>query len=247
MGTLTNDMTRLNDEITALRNGRREFLEDQRAFVQRSKDASVAMRATWNAARAQATKDLWAGLRTTRATRAALLREETAANETRRAAEAAELQQARTTFLAEVCGRVEEIRPGVHHLQAAFHDAHAEMAEAQREGLAASGRARRAQDANRIEEAQQALAARTDVLDGLREHVNELRIGVSRLRGECAADLAGAREAWAGVAAAGRPKTKQPVPEATTLRAKERGPEVEPVEVEPRKGPRRRRKTHSMI
>ena len=154
MGTLTNDMTRLNDEITTLRNGRREFLKDQRAFVQRSKDAAASMRATWNAARAQATKDLWAGLRTTRATRVALLREETAANETQRVAEAGKLQQARTTFLAEVCGRIEEIRAGVDLLQAAFHDAHAEMAQAQRESLAACDSARRAQDAKRITELQ---------------------------------------------------------------------------------------------
>jgi chromosome segregation ATPase len=222
VGTLTDDMTRLSDEIGALRNGRRELMEEQRAFAQSSKEAVASLLATWNAARAQASEELRTELRTGHADRAALVRDESAANEAERLAEADRLQQARAAFVAKVCGRVEELKAEVDVLRVVFQAAHDEMAEAQRETFAECDSSRRDEEARRIEEASQDFATRTEILDGLRAHVNALREAVS-------ADLAGVRQAWAGTAAPVKAETRQSAPAVSAPRPEAKAPDTAPV------------------
>ena len=156
MGILTDDMTRLNDEVNALRNARYEFIRDQHAFVHGLKESVASMQSALGAARADSAKDMRARLLAGREARAEALQGELSANEIRRAAEARRLQDGRMEFL-----------------------------------------------------------------DGLRGHVDALRAGVSQLRGEFAADMAGAHRAWAGSAMAGERKAKAPAPLRMEPRPKE--------------------------
>ena len=149
MGILTDDMTRLNDEVNALRNARYEFIRDQHAFVHGLKESVASMQSALGAARADSAKDMRARLLAGREARAEALQGELSANEIRRAAEARRLQDGRMEFL-----------------------------------------------------------------DGLRGHVDELR-------GELAADMAGAHRAWAGSAMAGERKAKAPAPLRMEPRPKE--------------------------
>ena len=192
MGVLTDDMTRLNDEVNALRNARHEFLKEQRVFVSGSRDSVASMLAALNAERAETARDMRTRLYADRTERLATVQEELATNETQRIAEARRVQDVRRGFLSDVCGRVDDIRAGANLLQTMFRNAHAEMAGVQRGNRAANDSRRCAAEANRVEEARQSSTVREGFLAGLRGQVDTLRAGVSRLRGEFAADMAGA-------------------------------------------------------
>jgi len=194
MGALTDDMTRLNDEVNALRNARHEFLNEQRAFVQRSREDVASMRTR---------------TRADNTARAVNVQEELATNETERAAEAQRFQNVRMDFLSEVRGRAGEIRAGANHLMIVLRSAHAERAAEQRELRCAS-------EAARVEEARQSSSARADFVDAL-------RTGVSRLRGEVAAEMAGARRAWGGAITSQEAKAKRPLPVKVDQKSEDKG------------------------
>lgn len=212
MGALTDDMTRLNDEVNALRNARHEFLNEQRAFVSGSRDSVASMLAALNAERAESARDMRTRLYADRTERLATVREELATNETQRSAEAWRVQDVRRGFLSDVRGRVDDVRAGADLLQTMFRNAHAEMAGVQRENRAANDSRRRAAEANRVEEARQSSTAREGFLAVVRGQVDTLRAGVSRLRREFAADVAGAHRAWGGAITSQEARGKRPAP-----------------------------------
>jgi len=120
MGVLTDDMTRLNDEINVLKNARREFLNEQRAFVQRSREAAAFMLTLFNAARTEGTKEMRARMHADNTARAMNVREEIATNETQRTAEARHSSFVRAGFLDGIRGQVDAIRTGVIQLRTEF-------------------------------------------------------------------------------------------------------------------------------
>ena len=165
-----------------------------------------------------------------RTERLAAVREELATNETQRIAEARRVQDVRRGFLSDVCGRVDDIRAGANLLQTMFRNAHAEMAGVQRENRAANDSRRCAAEADRVEEARQSSTAREGFLAGLRGQVDTLRAGVSRLRGEFAADIsyararwAGAHRAWGGAITSQEAKAKRPAPVKVEQKSEDKG------------------------
>jgi predicted flap endonuclease-1-like 5' DNA nuclease len=111
-----------------------------------------------------------------------------------------------------------------------FRNAHAEMVGVQRENRAANDSRRRAAEANRVEEARQSSAARSGSLAGVRGQVDTLRAGVSRLRGEFAADMAGAHRVWGGAMTSQEAKAKRPAPVKVDQKSEDKGlqPLVQP-------------------
>ena len=234
MGVLTDDMTRLNDEVNALRNARHEFLKEQRAFASGSRDSVASMLAALNAERAETARDMRTRLHADRTERLATVREDLAANETQRIAEARRVQDVRRGFLSDVCGRVDDIRAGADLLRTMFRNAHAEMAGVQRENRAANDSRRCAAEENRVEEARQSSTAREGFLAGVRGQVDTLRAGVSRLRGEFAADMAGAHRAWGGAIASQEAKAKRPTAVKVDQKSEDKGRNTASVKAEER-------------
>jgi len=185
MGVLTDDMTRLRDEVNALGNARREF-------VQRSSEDVASMRTQ---------------MRADNTARAVNVQEALATNETERAAETRRSQNVRMDFLSDLRGRVGE-------MIMVLRGAHAERAAAQREFMCAG-------EAARVEEARQSSSERAGFVDAI-------RTVVSRLRGEFAAEMAGARLAWFGPGTAEEPDAKRPAPVKAKQKPATKAPDAAP-------------------
>ena len=134
---------------------------------------------------------------------------------TRLRGEVDDLRSARQAF-------VHSLEESVACTQSALSAARADSAKDMRARLLAGREARAeavqeelsANEIRRAAEARRLQDGRMEFLEGLRGHVDELR-------GELAADIAGAHRAWAGSVTAGERKAKAPAPVRMEPRPKE--------------------------
>ena len=151
MGVLTDDMTRLNEEVNVLKSARRELLNEQRALVRQFREETASMLTTLNAVRTEATKDMRAQMHADNTARAVNVQEELTTNETHRAEEARQSSNVRAGFLDGIRGQVEAIRDGVSQLRTEFatdmagaHFAWGGLAAAERPNVKKRGRSKSA-------------------------------------------------------------------------------------------------------